>query len=78
MSTFDKDCRLKLYNIAKDCPNTEYNSKKFNPVIMRFKYPEITALIFASPKVVVTGIEDEVSSKITARKNVNILNKFIF
>ena len=68
MCTVDLGCKLDLHYIASHTYNVEYNPAKFNPIIMRFREPlKFTTLIFASGKIVLTGIKNEDSSKKAAR-----------
>lgn len=66
MCTVDLGCRLDLPHIAAH--GYEYRPEKFNPVVMRLSQPvKFTTLIFASGKIVCTGVKDEDMAKKTAR-----------
>jgi len=75
MPTVDTGCKLDLSYIHANSSNTTYNPKKFNPIIMRWKEPKSTALIFSSGKIVITGTKTEESTKIAAQIFVKELEK---
>ena len=72
------DCRLDLKTIALHSRNAEYNPKRFSACVMRLRDPKSTALIFASGKLVVTGVKSEADARLGARKFARILQKLGF
>lgn len=59
--TTHTNCRLDLALLARNCPNANYDPRRFAAVIIRLREPSTTALMFNTGKVVCTGassIED--------------------
>ena len=75
VASVNVDCRLDLKTIALHARNAEYNPKRFAAAIMRMREPKSTALIFASGKMVVTGVKCESDARLAARKYARILQK---
>jgi len=55
VATVTLDQRLDLNIIARSVPNIEYDPEEFPGLILRLESPRLTALIFNSGKMVVTG-----------------------
>lgn len=55
VATVTLDQTLDLNAIARSVPNIEYDPEEFPGLIMRLESPRLTALIFNSGKMVVTG-----------------------
>lgn len=68
VATVNLKAKLNLKDIALRVRNAEYNPQRFAAVIMRVREPKATALVFASGKMVVTGVKSEFDSKTAARK----------
>jgi len=60
-------CHLNLKRIAQQSKNSEYNPKRFAPLIMRLRKPRATGLIFASGKIVITGTRSERDCKLAKK-----------
>lgn len=67
-STANLGIRLDLKKIALKCRNTEFNPRRFGAVIMRLREPRATALIFASGKMVVTGVKSTHNANLASKK----------
>ena len=74
-ATANLGIRLDLKKIALRCRNTEYNPKRFAAVIMRLMEPKATGLIFASGKVVVTGLKSSHDAALAAKTFAYIIEK---
>ena len=55
VATVTLDQTLGLYAIEKSVPSVEYNPDQFPGLIFRLETPKVTALIFKSGKMVMTG-----------------------
>jgi transcription initiation factor TFIID TATA-box-binding protein len=77
-STANLGIRLDLKKIALKCRNTEFNPRRFGAVIMRLREPRATALIFASGKMVVTGVKSTHNATLAAQKFAYIIEKVGF
>lgn len=77
-STANLGIRLDLKKIALKCRNTEFNPRRFGAVIMRLREPRATALIFASGKMVVTGVKSTHNATLAAQKFAYIVEKVGF
>ncbi|AEM39310.1 TATA-box binding family protein [Pyrolobus fumarii 1A] len=55
VATVTLDQNLDLYAIETSIPNVEYNPEQFPGLVFRLEEPKVTALIFKSGKMVVTG-----------------------
>ena len=55
VATVTLDQTLDLYAIEASIPNVEYNPDQFPGLVFRLEEPKVTALIFKSGKMVVTG-----------------------
>lgn len=77
VATFSLDTTLKLRSLVHLLRNVEYNPKKFPAIIMRRRNPKVTALIFTSGKVVVTGAKSEDESRLAARKVARCIQKLV-
>lgn len=75
VSTADLGCCLNLSDVAMGAWNTEYNPKKFSPVIMRIKNTNSTALLFNTGRILcITGISEDYNRR-TSRKYARIVQK---
>jgi transcription initiation factor TFIID TATA-box-binding protein len=75
VATFNAGRRLNLKRIAQLARNVEYNPKRFAAVVMRFRDPKCTAMIFTSGKVVVNGARSEKDSKLGCKKTLRVLQR---
>jgi len=64
----DLGCPLNLREIASKCVNAEYNPARINAVIMRLKNPKTASLIFNTGILICTGANNEIDSKIAAKR----------
>ena len=55
VSTVSLDQTLDLHAIERSVPRVEYNPEQFPGLVFRLERPKVTALIFKSGKMVVTG-----------------------
>jgi transcription initiation factor TFIID TATA-box-binding protein len=94
VATVDLGCRLDPKTIALYACNAEHNPKvrvhlrnrdlllilfqRFAAVIIRVGEPKMTALIFVSGKVVITGAKSEDDSILVSRKHARIIQKLGF
>ena len=60
--------QLNLKSITLQCPNSEYNPKRINAVVMRINNPKAAALIFNTGMLICLGTKDEEISKQAAKK----------
>jgi len=74
-ATANLGVKLDLKKIALRCRNTEYNPKRFAAVIMRLMEPKATGLIFASGKLVVTGLKSSHNASLAAKTFAYIIEK---
>jgi len=77
-STANLGVRVDLKKIALKCRNTEFNPRRFGAVIMRLREPQATALIFASGKMVVTGVKSTHNATLAAKKFAYVVEKVGF
>lgn len=77
-STANLGVKLDLKKIALKCRNTEFNPRRFAAVIMRLREPRATALIFASGKMVVTGVKSSHNANLAAKKFAYIIERVGF
>lgn len=77
-ATANLGVKLDLKQIALRCRNTEFNPKRFAAVIMRLLEPKATGLIFASGKLVVTGLRSSHNAALVAKKFAYIIEKVGF
>jgi len=77
-STANLGVRVDLKKIALKCRNTEFNPRRFGAVIMRLRDPTATALIFASGKMVVTGVKSTHNATLAAKKFAYVVEKVGF
>lgn len=55
VSTVTLNQTLNLYDIERNVPHVEYNPDQFPGLVFRLENPKVTALIFKSGKMVITG-----------------------
>jgi transcription initiation factor TFIID TATA-box-binding protein len=77
-STANLGVPVDLKKIAITCRNTEFNPRRFAAVVMRIREPRATALIFASGKMVVTGVKSTHNAALACRKFAYIVQKVGF
>lgn len=77
-STANLGVPLDLKKIALKCRNTEFNPRRFAAVIMRLREPRATALLFASGKIVVTGVRSVHNATYATKKFAYIVEKIGF
>ncbi|GAX16132.1 transcription initiation factor TFIID TATA-box-binding protein [Fistulifera solaris] len=77
-STVNLGVRLDLKKIALKCRNTEFNPRRFGAVIMRLREPRATALIFATGKMVVTGVRSTHNAELASKKFAYIIERVGF
>lgn len=77
-STANLGVKVDLKKIALKCRNTEFNPRRFGAVIMRLREPRATALIFASGKMVVTGVKSTHNAHLSTRKFAYIVERVGF
>jgi transcription initiation factor TFIID TATA-box-binding protein len=77
-STANLGVKLDLKKIALKCRNTEYNPRRFAAVIMRLREPRATALLFASGKMVVTGVRSAHNAQLASKKFAYIMERVGF
>lgn len=77
-STANLGVPLDLKKIALKCRNTEFNPRRFGAVIMRLRQPKATALLFASGKIVITGVRSVHNATLATKKFAYIVEKVGF
>lgn len=77
-STANLGVRIDLKKVALKCRNTEFNPRRFGAVIMRLREPRATALIFASGKMVVTGVKSTHNAALACKKFAYIVQRVGF
>ena len=75
VSMVNLGCQLNLQKIGKTCLNAEYNPTRINAVIMRIKNPKTAALIFNSGILICTGANNEIDSKVAAKRYAKDIRK---
>ncbi len=75
VATVSLDQSIDLYAIERCIPNVEYNPEQFPGLIMRIDSPKVTALIFKSGKMVVTGAKSTDELIRAVKKIVKLLKK---
>ena len=72
-------CQLRveidLKSVAFRIRNAEYNPRKVNAVVVRFRKPRATAMIYSIGKVMVTGARSEEDASLAARKAAKLVSK---
>ena len=66
---------IDLKAVAFRARNAEYNPRKVNAVVVRFRSPRSTALIYSNGKVMVTGSRSEEDARTACKKVAVIVNK---
>jgi transcription initiation factor TFIID TATA-box-binding protein len=77
-STANLGVPLDLKKIALKCRNTEFNPRRFRAVIMRLREPRATGLLFATGKMVVTGVKSTHNAALAAQKFAYIVERVGF
>ena len=62
-----KGQRLDLRKITEFCKNAEYNPDRFRAVMMRFREPKATGILFATGKVTVIGVRKVKDANLVAK-----------
>ena len=75
VASLNLGCTVRLKDVAMYARNAEYNPNRFSAVIMRLRNPNVTALIFESGKIVVSGAKAEYECRLAARKFARIVQK---
>ena len=75
VSTSNLGCCVVLMDVASRAWNTEYNPKRFSPVIIRIKNTNSTALLFNNGRLVCLTGRSESYNQRTARKYARIIQK---
>ncbi|HIQ03781.1 MAG TPA: TATA-box-binding protein [Desulfurococcales archaeon] len=75
VSTVTLDQTLDLYAIERNIPGVEYNPEQFPGLVFRLDKPKVTALIFKSGKMVVTGAKSTDELIKAVKKIIKILRK---
>jgi transcription initiation factor TFIID TATA-box-binding protein len=66
---------IELKTVAFRARNAEYNPRKVNAVVLRFRSPRCTALVYSNGKVMVTGSRSEDDAKTACKKVAVIVSK---
>ena len=66
---------IDLKTIAFRARNAEYNPRKVNAVVLRFRLPRSTALVYSNGKVMVTGSRSEEEARTACKKVAVIVSK---
>lgn len=66
---------IDLKAVAFKARNAEYNPRKVNAVVLRFRSPRSTALVYSNGKVMVTGSRSESEALISCKKVSKIIYK---
>ncbi|RWR99544.1 hypothetical protein B4U80_14824, partial [Leptotrombidium deliense] len=77
-ATFNLNCRINLLELAKCIKSVEYKPKKKNSATYRSQNPRFTALIHATGKVILVGINNEINVKIAADMIIVKLQKHMY
>ncbi len=75
VATVTLDQTLDLYAIERSIPTVEYNPDQFPGLIFRLDSPKVTALIFKSGKMVVTGAKSTAELIRAVKKIIRTLRK---
>ncbi len=75
VATVTLDQTLDLYAIERSIPTVEYNPDQFPGLIFRLDSPKVTALIFKSGKMVVTGAKSTLELIRAVKKIIRTLRK---
>ncbi|CAI5715731.1 unnamed protein product [Hyaloperonospora brassicae] len=70
--------RIDIQRLALLVRNADYAPRSFNALIMRFRAPRATVLVYRSGKFVVIGASSVEDAKVAAEKLVSILKKVSF
>lgn len=70
--------RIDLNKIARKYVDAEYNPERFPGLILRFKKPKATVLIFSTGKLVITGLKVETDAKTIVKRVMNHVKKSNF
>ncbi len=75
VATVSVDQTIDLYAIERSIPTVEYNPEQFPGLVYRLDQPKVTALIFKSGKMVVTGAKSTQQLITAVKKIVRNLKK---
>lgn len=76
VATVSLDQNLDLYAIERSLPNVEYDPDQFPGLIFRLEKPKVTALIFKSGKMVVTGAKSTEELITAVKRIIKYLKKY--
>ncbi|RLG73773.1 MAG: TATA-box-binding protein, partial [Thermoprotei archaeon] len=75
VSTVTLEQRIDLHAIERAIPAVEYNPEQFPGLVFRLERPRVTALIFSSGKMVVTGAKSVDNLKRAVKKIIRVLKE---
>lgn len=73
--SFHLRSEIDLKTVAFKARNAEYNPRKVNAVVLRFRSPRSTALVYSNGKVMVTGSRSEDDARFACKKAAKIISK---
>jgi transcription initiation factor TFIID TATA-box-binding protein len=73
--SFNLRQEVDLKTVAFRARNAEYNPRKVNAVVLRFRSPRATALVYSNGKVMVTGSRSEDEARTACKKAAVIVSK---
>lgn len=73
--SFNLRSEVDLKTVAFKARNAEYNPRKVNAVVLRFRSPRSTALVYSNGKVMVTGSRSEDDARLACKKAAKIVSK---
>ncbi len=76
VATVSLEQTLDLYAIERSLPNVEYDPDQFPGLVFRLEKPKVTALIFKSGKMVVTGAKSTEELINAVKKIIKYLKKY--
>mmetsp|Transcript_24987 Transcript_24987/g.36890 ORF Transcript_24987/g.36890 Transcript_24987/m.36890 type:complete len:220 (+) Transcript_24987:100-759(+) len=75
VATISLGVTVDLEKVAKTVNNAEYSPRRFAAVIMRLREPRVTALVFKTGKMIVTGAKNVKDSETAGQKFVRIIQR---
>jgi transcription initiation factor TFIID TATA-box-binding protein len=73
--SFNLRSEIDMKTVAFKARNAEYNPRKVNAVVLRFRSPRSTALVYSNGKVMVTGSRSEDDARLACKKAAKIVSK---
>lgn len=73
--SFNLKQEIDLKKVAFRARNAEYNPRKVNATVLRFRSPRCTALVYSNGKVMVTGSRSEEDARTACKKVAVIVSK---